>query len=78
MGTNKKYSGYQSFDYLEKGKDYKEFKLIEGENAFEPYLIPLSPEQEGRVEGHDHGVDPSLHASRCNLLDRCTALFPVS
>ena len=34
MGTNKKYSGYQSFDYLEKGKDYKEFKLIEGENAF--------------------------------------------
>ena len=33
MGFNKKYYGYQSFDYLEKGKDYKEFKLIEGENA---------------------------------------------
>jgi len=50
MGINKKYSGYQSFDYLEKGKDYKEFKLIEGENAFESYLIPLSPEQETQME----------------------------
>jgi len=49
MGINKKYSGYQSFDYLEKGKDFKEFKLIEGENAFEPYLIPLSLEQESRM-----------------------------
>lgn len=50
MGINKKYSGYQSFDYLEKGKDFKEYRLIQDENAFEPYLIPLAPEQEKRVK----------------------------
>jgi len=62
MGFNKKYYGYQSFDYLEKGKDYKEFKLIEGENAFEPYLIPLSSEQESRVvELAEKTVMISLH-----------------
>lgn len=50
MGIHKKYSGYQSFDYLDKGKDYKEFKLAKGDKEFEPYLIPLTPEQEKRVE----------------------------
>ena len=50
MGLNKRYSGYQSFDFLEKGKDFKEFELIQGENAFESYLIPLTPQQEMRVK----------------------------
>jgi len=50
MKKNKKYSGYQSFDFLEKGKDFREFKLLEGENAFEPYFVPLTTEQENRVE----------------------------
>ena len=50
MGINKKYSGYQSFDYLEKGKDFKEFKLLEGQNAFEPHPVPLSAAQEERVK----------------------------
>lgn len=50
MGIHKKYSGYQSFDYLEKGKDFKEFQLMENVNAFEPYFVPLSAEEEKRVE----------------------------
>jgi membrane dipeptidase len=50
MGTNKKYSGYSSFDYLEPGKDFKAFELIEGTSPFEPYQIPLSQERESRVE----------------------------
>jgi len=48
MGTNKKYGGYCSFDYLEKGRDFREFKLVEGGSTFEPYLIPLDPEKEQR------------------------------
>ena len=48
MGINKNYSGYQSFDYLEKGKDFKAFRLLEGESVFEPYLIPVTPEQENK------------------------------
>lgn len=50
MGIHKKYSGYRSFEYLEKGIDFKEYKLNEGINAFEKYLIPLTPEQEKRIE----------------------------
>jgi membrane dipeptidase len=49
MGINKNYSGYQSFGYLEKGKNFKEFHLQSSENAFESYLIPLSEEKEKRV-----------------------------
>jgi membrane dipeptidase len=50
MGTNKKYSGYTSFAYLDAGKDFESFELVEGASTFEPYLIPLSAEQESRVE----------------------------
>jgi len=49
MGINKQYSGYQSFDFLEKGKDYKPYELIEGQSLFAPNLIPLSEAQEKRV-----------------------------
>lgn len=50
MGANKKYSGYESFSYLERGRDFRAFEMIRGGSPFEPYLIPLSPEQESRVE----------------------------
>jgi len=50
MGANKKHSGYTSFDYLEKGKDFQAFDLIEGASSFDPYLIPLTTEQESHVE----------------------------
>jgi membrane dipeptidase len=49
MGIHKKYSGYKSFDYLEKGKDYKEFELVEKGTPFEPYLLPLNSEEVKRV-----------------------------
>lgn len=50
MGLNKKYSGYKSFDYLEKGIDYKEFKPAKEGNSFGDYLIPLTEEQEKKVK----------------------------
>lgn len=49
MGINKQYSGYQSFDFLEKGKDYKPYELIEGQSLFAPNLVSLSEAQEKRV-----------------------------
>ncbi len=62
MGLNKKYSGYQSFDYLEKGKDFKEFKLVEGNSIFDPYFVSVTPEQETRVkEFAEKHVMISLH-----------------
>ncbi len=50
MGTNKKYSGYTSFDYLDSGKDFEAFELVDGASPFDPYLIPIDRAQESRVE----------------------------
>jgi membrane dipeptidase len=49
MGVNKKYSGYESWDYLRETRDFREFELIEGYSQFEPYLLPLDGEQDRRV-----------------------------
>lgn len=49
MGLGKRYSGYQSFDYLKETRDFGDYGLIEGESPFEPYLIPLSKDEEERV-----------------------------
>lgn len=46
----KGYSGYRSYQYLEKDKDYKGFKLAKEVARVEPYLIPLNDEQEKRVQ----------------------------
>ena len=49
MGVNKKYSGYESWDYLRETRDFREFELIEGQSQFEPYLLPLDEAQDRRV-----------------------------
>ncbi|WP_164215252.1 membrane dipeptidase [Virgibacillus sp. YIM 98842] len=46
----KKYNGYQSFDYLEAGKDYKPYKLAKQINRVEPYVYPISEAQEEEVQ----------------------------
>jgi membrane dipeptidase len=68
MGINKtkKYTGYTSYQYLEKGKDYKGFNLAKEINRVNPYTIPLSKSEEERVQDiaekyivislHDHPV----------------------
>ena len=62
MGTHKKYSGYESFEYLRRGRDFREFELIESENVFEPYLLPLSEARERRVaELAERCIIISLH-----------------
>ncbi len=49
MGINKKYDGYMAYDYLEEGKDYKYFKLVDPLHRVPEYLIPLNDEEEKRV-----------------------------
>ncbi len=50
MGRNKKYDGYKAFQYLEPGRDYKEFKLRKPiiDEWWEP--VPLSKSEEERFE----------------------------
>jgi membrane dipeptidase len=50
VGIKKNYSGYQSFDYLQKGRDFQEFELLRGENPFESFIVPLTPDQERRAQ----------------------------
>ena len=50
MGRNKKYDGYKAFQYLEPGRDYREFKLRKAiiDEWCEP--VPLSKTEEERFE----------------------------
>ena len=44
------YSGYRSFQYLEPEVDYRPFKLAKEISRDEPYVVPVSEEQEHRVQ----------------------------
>jgi membrane dipeptidase len=46
----KEYSGYKSYQYLEKGIDYKGFKLAKEIGRVTPYLVPVSESEERRVQ----------------------------
>jgi len=50
LGKKKIYDGYNAFDYIKAGFDYKEFKLCEGANRVTPYFVPLSKKEEERYE----------------------------
>ena len=50
MEIKKGYKGYKSYQYLEPGIDYKNFKLAKEIDRVKPYLVPLTAEQEKRFE----------------------------
>ncbi|HET9986696.1 MAG TPA: membrane dipeptidase [Longimicrobiales bacterium] len=62
MARGKRYEGYRSFSYLEAGADYRAFELADTASRVAPYLLPLSAEEERRVEElADRCVMVSLH-----------------
>ena len=63
MGRKKQYDGYKAYQYLEPGRDYKEFKLREPiiKDWWEP--VPLSKTEEERFEALiEKSVVMDLHA----------------
>jgi len=66
MGIKKGYAGYKSYQYLEKGKDYKSFQLTKEIGRVPADWVPLSKAEEDRVNAiaercvvislHDHPV----------------------
>ena len=50
MSIKKAYKGYKAYQYLERDKDYRYFKLAKEINRVEPYLLPLTSEQQNRVQ----------------------------
>lgn len=45
----KNYQGYKSFSYLEAGKDYRAYPLSREFDRVQPYVLPVSDEEEARV-----------------------------
>ena len=76
MGINKKYTGYKSYQYLEKGKDYREFELAKEIQRVNPYTIPLSPSEEERVfQIAEKYIVISLHDHPVAWTDDMTHVF---
>lgn len=46
----KDYDGYQSFQYLEAGKDYKQYKMSKQFDRVEPYVYPVTESEEVKVQ----------------------------
>jgi membrane dipeptidase len=49
MSLKKRYEGYRSFQYLTPHADYRPFELTPELDRVEPFLVPLSPEEEERA-----------------------------
>ena len=50
MSLTKQYNGYQSFQYLEAGRDFKAFELAEELDRVDSAKVQLNAQQEQRVE----------------------------
>lgn len=50
QGNKKNYDGYKSFQYLEAGTDYKEYKLSKENDRVAPYDYPVSAAEEEKVQ----------------------------
>ncbi|WP_313801689.1 membrane dipeptidase [Cytobacillus sp.] len=50
QGNKKMYDGYKSFQYLEAGVDYKEYKLSKENDRVAPYVYPVSADEEETVQ----------------------------
>ena len=62
VGKRTKYEGYKSFEYLEAGTDYREFKLAKELDRVPSRQVEVSDAQERRVWGVlDENVAISLH-----------------
>ncbi|MDN7241653.1 membrane dipeptidase [Planococcus sp. N028] len=50
QGNQKSYDGYKSFQYLEAGTDYKEYKLSKENDRVAPFVYPVSQQEEELVQ----------------------------
>ena len=75
MGLNKKYSGYNAYQYLEKGVDYRSFEMAPELSRVPESTIPVSEAEAKRVQDllassivislHDH---PSIFPANLNQI----------
>ena len=62
MSLNKRGTSYESFSYLERGRDYREFGLAEQIDRVPSHLVSLTDDEETRVKSLiDSNLLVSLH-----------------
>lgn len=61
MGTDKQYDGYQPYDYLEAGEDFRTFPLSVKTAGFPPREVELDADEEARVDELTADTILSLH-----------------
>src|SRR5215211_2273987 len=62
QARRKRYTGYRSFQYLEAGADYQEFKLAKEVDRVPSHKVEVTDEQEARVQRLlDESLVISLH-----------------
>lgn len=72
----KKYDGYKSFSYLEEGKDYKIYKLSREYDRVEPFVYPVSEDEEKQVEKiFEDNLIISLHEHTFVTPDNLSEIF---
>lgn len=76
MGVKTGYKGYKSYDYLEKGVDYRDFKLTKEIGWIEPYVLPLSKDEETRFQRlKKELVVVSVHEHTCVTTENTAELM---
>jgi membrane dipeptidase len=66
MGRNKKYEGYNAYDYLEPGTDFRQFKLRNSAVEEWSYTVPLSASEEERFDDIiEKNILVDLHEHPC-------------
>lgn len=75
-GKQTRYSGYESFSYLEAGRDYKSFKMATEIDRVPSTPVSVSPEQERRVRAiFDEAVVIALHEHPFVIPEDLTEIF---
>jgi len=75
-GKRKRYTGYRSFQYLEPGTDYAEFKLAREIDRVNSRVVELSPEQASRAQRLlDESLIISLHDHAFVVPDETEQIF---
>lgn len=76
MKLRKHYDGYEAFQYLEPGVDYRPIKLATDLDRVEPYIVPVTEEQEAEVQQIlDEEIIVSAHEHASKIPEDVNEIF---
>ncbi|HHE70876.1 MAG TPA: diguanylate cyclase [Chloroflexi bacterium] len=76
MKVRKQYDGYQAFQYLERGVDYRPIDLATDLDRVEPYVVPVTDAEEAEVQRIlDEEIIISLHDHASRIPEDVSEIF---